>query len=83
MEKVIYELIRPADLAGLKPEKDAHYVFGDDFLLPLENVTENEKRSAEKYLTLLGINFDNSSEIIFSIYPNELYNLFVSVQLER
>ena len=80
MEKVIYELIRPADLAGLKPEKDTHYVFGDDFLIPMKNVKEDEKRIAEKYLTLMGVNTLDSDEIIISIHPMELFNLFVSVQ---
>ncbi len=83
MEKRIYELISPKELVELKPDKDIYYVFSDDFLLPIENVTAEENRIGQKYLSLLGIDHKNTDELTLSFHAIELYNLFISISREK
>lgn len=79
MEKRKYELIRPEDLLDLLPNKDTHYIFSTDFQIPIENVTEEENRIAQKYLSLFAIDLENTDQLIFSLQAVELYNLFICV----
>jgi len=83
MEKRKYELIRPEDLLDLHPNEDTHYIFSTDFQVPIENVTEEENRIAQKYLSLFAINLENTDQLIFSLQAVEVYNLFVCISREK
>lgn len=82
MQKSTYEIVRPEDVLDLKPSDDTRYVLNDDFLKPMEGVTETENTIATKYLRLMDLSLTDDAETLITLYPQELHSLLVFLQRE-
>lgn len=70
-------------LESNQPNEDTHYIFSTDFQIPIENVTEEENRITQKYLSLFAIDLENTDQLIITLQAVELYNLFICISREK
>lgn len=82
MQKSTYENVRPEDVLDLTPSENTRYVLDDEFLKPMEGVSETENKIATKYLRLMDLSLTDDAETLITLYPQELHSLLVFIQRE-
>jgi hypothetical protein len=61
-------------------EKDTFYVYADDLVISIPDITEEEKEISNSLLSIIGSSKNDEEEIVLVITPSHLFNLSIHFQ---
>jgi hypothetical protein len=82
MGKSNFELVNPMEIIDLEFDKDTRLIFSDYFFKSPDNLTEVEKRIADRYLNFLNYDSEDTRQIKIFLQPKEVFNFLIHLQRE-
>ena len=80
--KIIKNIITPVNLEDKIEinKNDTFYVFSEEFVKSINDITEEENKLALKLLSFLNISLEDDEDILITGNSNDLYKILVSFQ---
>lgn len=81
-KKISKSIITPVNLDDKIEisKNDTFYVFSEEFIKSINDITEEEDKLSKKLMSFLSISMDDNEDILITGNSNDLYKILVSFQ---